>query len=155
MNTGKTLQIPSTSSEETEHLGSKLGRQLKGGEVIELASDLGGGKTAFVRGMVRGMGSSDKVASPTFTLSREYNARNLTLYHFDFYRLQEAGIMQHELEEAIHDPLGVVAIEWANVVSGVLPPERLSITFKTTGENTRELLISCPEALNYLIKGLE
>jgi len=135
-------------------LAAKLGKQLKGGEVIELVSDLGGGKTAFVRGLARGMGSLDKVASPTFTLSREYYSQELTMYHFDFYRLQEAGIMQHELQEAIHNPAGVVVIEWADAVAGVLPHERLSITIKTTGETTRDLRFVCPEKLKYLLREL-
>lgn len=135
-------------------MASKLGKQLKGGEAIELISDLGGGKTAFVRGLARGMGSVDKVASPTFTLSREYYSQDLTLYHFDFYRLGEAGVMQHELQEAIHDPSGVVVIEWADVVAGVLPHERMSITIKTTGETTRDLTFSYPEKLHYLLSEL-
>jgi tRNA threonylcarbamoyladenosine biosynthesis protein TsaE len=144
----------STSSAETEDLAAQLGKQLKGGEVIELISDLGGGKTAFVRGLARGLGSVDKVASPTFTLSREYYSQGLTLHHYDFYRLQEAGVMQHELQEAIHDPAGVVVIEWADAVAGVLPRERLSITIKATGETTRDLTFAYPQDLGYLVEGL-
>lgn len=145
----------STSSAETEELAAKLGKQLKGGEVIELVSDLGGGKTAFVRGLARGMGSVDKVASPTFTLSREYYSQGLTLYHYDFYRLQEAGVMQHELQEALHNPSGVVVIEWADVVKGVLPHDRISIAIKTTGETTRDLQFSYPNKLEYLTMELK
>lgn len=135
-------------------MAAKLGKQLRGGEVIELVSDLGGGKTVFVKGLARGIGSVDKVASPTFTLSREYHSKDLTLYHYDFYRLQEAGVMQHELQEALEDPGGVIAIEWADVVSGVLPHEKITIAIKTTGETTRELLLSYPDKLAYLIKEL-
>jgi tRNA A37 threonylcarbamoyladenosine biosynthesis protein TsaE len=72
MNTGVTLQIDSASSEATEELGRKLGSKLRGGEVIELRSDLGGGKTTLVRGLAAGMGSTDAVASPSFTISRVY-----------------------------------------------------------------------------------
>src|SRR5690606_33786002 len=68
MSTGTTWRTSSTSSEATERLGERLGKALKGGEVIELASDLGGGKTTLVRGLARGAKSSDKVASPTFTI---------------------------------------------------------------------------------------
>lgn len=107
-----------------------------------------------MRGLARGMGSLDKVASPTFTLSREYYAKDLTLYHFDFYRLNEAGVMQHELQEAIQDSAGVVVIEWADVVAGVLPHERLSIAIKTTGETTRDLQFTYPEKLKYLLSEL-
>jgi len=126
---------------------------LSGGEVITLSSDLGGGKTAFVRGLARGMGSTDHVASPTFTIGREYHsqAKGLTLYHFDFYRLQEPGLMALELGEALANTAGVVAVEWGGVVEGVLPDARLSITITRSGENTRDFQFAYPEALAYLI----
>lgn len=73
-----TLEIVSTSSEDTERLGERLGSKLKGGEVIELVSDLGGGKTTFVRGLARGMGSTDHVSSPTFKISNVYSTEKLS-----------------------------------------------------------------------------
>ncbi len=69
-----TLQIDTTSPKNTLNLAAKIGSRIKGGEVIELVSDLGGGKTVFVRGLAKGMGSTDQVSSPTFTISREYKA---------------------------------------------------------------------------------
>ena len=90
-------------SEQTEEVGSKIGTCLLGGEVILLSSDIGGGKTALVRGIARGLGSTDHVSSPTFTISKIYKSPKLTLYHFDFYRLQEPGIINYELVEALHD----------------------------------------------------
>lgn len=118
-----------------------------------LVSDLGGGKTAFVRGLARGMGSEDHVASPTFTIMREYrsSARKLTLYHFDFYRLQEAGVVAAELEEFIHDPQAVVAIEWGAIVADVLPEARLEIHIERTGDTARHLKLLYPESLEYLV----
>jgi tRNA threonylcarbamoyladenosine biosynthesis protein TsaE len=148
-------QISSTSSEETEAYANKLGKRLKGGEAIELVSDLGGGKTTFVRGLAAGMGSSERVASPTFTLGREYRGKGLTIYHFDFYRLSEAGIMGHELDEALNDPLGIVVIEWADVARGILPERRLAIEIKVTGENSRELRLTYPDTLGYLVEGIK
>lgn len=115
-------------------------------------SDLGGGKTAFVRGLAHGMGSEDTVGSPTFTISREYKAGDITLVHFDFYRLAEAGIMADELAEVVHDPKLVVAVEWANIVENVLPEDRLTITIQATGENSRLLTFKYPESLSYLVK---
>lgn len=152
MSTAQTSQIVSTSTEHTARLAESIGAKLRGGEVIELVSDLGGGKTTFVRSLAKGMGSTDKVGSPTFTISREYTAGDLTLYHFDFYRLGEAGIMSDELVEVMNDPKAVVAIEWAGIVEDVLPPERLTIHITATGENERAFDISYPEKLMYLIE---
>jgi tRNA threonylcarbamoyladenosine biosynthesis protein TsaE len=118
--------------------------------VIELVSDLGGGKTAFVRGLAAGMCSKDRVTSPSFTLSNQYQGGGLTLYHFDFYRLEESGILQQELAEILQDPRAVVAIEWAGLVSNVLPPDRLTINIISSGEESRTLLLQYPEKLSYL-----
>jgi len=98
------------------------------------------------------MGSNDKVASPTFTISREYNAGNLTLYHFDFYRLAEPGIMADELAEIIEDSKAVIAIEWAAIVEAVLPDNRLTIGIKALGEFKREFTFKYPQKLAYLIE---
>jgi len=125
---------------------------LRGGEVIELISDLGGGKTTFVRGMARGFGSTDKVSSPSFTISKVYKAGKKQLHHFDFYRLNEAGVVADELAELLGDKNIVVVVEWANIVHGVLPPDRLSITFSTTNENSRQLTFNLPKSKDYLVK---
>jgi tRNA threonylcarbamoyladenosine biosynthesis protein TsaE len=148
----KSLHIVSTSTEQTAHLAASVGARLRGGEIIELVSDLGGGKTTFVRSLVQGMGSTDKVGSPTFTISREYTAGELTLYHFDFYRLAEAGIMTEELTEVMHDPKAVVAIEWAGIVEDVLPAERLTIRITATGETERTFEVTYPQKLAYLLE---
>lgn len=146
-----TWQTKSTSPEATEHLAFLIGQRLKGGEVIELVSDLGGGKTAFVRGLARGMGSHDLVASPTFTISREYRSKKLTLYHFDFYRLHEPGILTAELAEFIADPKAVIAVEWSDIAKHVLPEKRITIKLMLTGEQSRRLQFSYPQELAYLI----
>lgn len=128
---------------------------LKGGEVIELVSDLGGGKTTFTRGLVRGMGSEDKVASPTFTISKLYQAKGLEVHHFDFYRLGEAGIIADELAEVATDPTAVAVVEWGGVVQHVLPANRLTITFRPDPDGVRTLTFSCPNALNYLLEAVK
>jgi tRNA threonylcarbamoyladenosine biosynthesis protein TsaE len=152
MSTDLTWQTVSTSSANTERLATELGTRCKGGEVIELISDLGGGKTTFVRGLAKGMGSTDNVASPSFTLSREYKAGKLTIYHFDFYRLSEPGIIENELVELIGDPSGVVVIEWADIVEDVLPAERLTIRLERTGEDSRKFTYEYPSSLTYLVE---
>jgi tRNA threonylcarbamoyladenosine biosynthesis protein TsaE len=142
------------SPEQTEAIAEKLAAQFKGGEVIELASDLGGGKTTFTRGLARGIGSPDRVASPTFTISKVYKSDRLELHHFDFYRLADAGLMAHEIHDIIGDPDIVVVVEWADVVAHVLPEDRLTIRLKRTGDQTRSLELEYPESLAYLVEAV-
>lgn len=144
-------QVNSTSAEQTESLAEKIGRALKGGEVIELVSDLGGGKTTFVRGLARGFGSVNKVASPTFTLSRVYEAGEREMHHFDFYRLHEPGLIAEELTDVLGDHRNVVVVEWAGIVNDVLPKRRLTISIEHTLEG-RRLTFHCPDALRYLVE---
>jgi|SRR5882757_6815417 len=151
MNTDLTWQTVSTSSENSERLGAALGMRCKGGEVIELISDLGGGKTTFVRGLAKGMGSPDKVASPSFTILREYKAGDRTLYHFDFYRLKDPGLVANELAEVVGDPKAVVAVEWADIVEDVLPIDKLTISIKSMGDTERNITLRYPKKLAYLI----
>lgn len=145
-----TYQTSSASSSDTEDFGSSLGRRLRGGEVIVLSSDLGGGKTTFVRGLARGMGSSDHVASPTFTISRQYSAGDLMLYHLDFYRLPEPGVVKAELEEFIHDPKAVVVIEWSDIVDDVLPADKITVRLTRTGDESRDIICTYPSSMQYV-----
>lgn len=149
------IRCSTMTADETEALGERIGKHLKGGEVIELRSDLGGGKTTFVRGVVRGLGSTDQVASPTFTISKLYKAGKLEVHHFDFYRLAEPGIIASELAEVIHDPHCVVIVEWADVVQHVLPPDHLTITIELMPDGGRQLTIHAPRSLGYVFKELD
>jgi tRNA threonylcarbamoyladenosine biosynthesis protein TsaE len=149
-----TKTITTHSAEETERLGEAIGRRLRGDETIELVSDLGGGKTTFVRGLARGLGSSHQVSSPTFTISQVYAAGERALAHFDFYRLTEPGLMADELAESIHDPQTVVVIEWGDIVADVLPAERLTIAITATGESARKLTLTYPDDLSYIVQEL-
>jgi tRNA threonylcarbamoyladenosine biosynthesis protein TsaE len=143
--------MDSTSLDESLALAARIGAKLKGGEVIELISDLGGGKTAFVKGIAQGAGSSDIVSSPSFTLTNQYQAGLKTIHHFDFYRLNEPGILKDEIAEIISDRQNVTIIEWADLISDTLPDERLRIEIRVTGETSRNFKISCPDSLGYLI----
>jgi len=133
-----------------------LGSQLTGGEVIELRSDLGGGKTTFVRGLVRGTGSQDRVSSPTFTLSRIYKAGKFDIHHFDFYRLEAAGVLADQLAEAVSNQQ-VIVVEWAKIVENVLPDDRLTIEFTATaaGPDDRQITFLYPENYREIIAKLE
>jgi tRNA threonylcarbamoyladenosine biosynthesis protein TsaE len=157
MSTVVTWQTSSISSEQTEQLAQRLGKALRGGEVIELVSDLGGGKTTFTRGLARGMGSTDTVASPTFTISKVYQAGDLEIHHFDFYRLQEPGIIADELAEVVGAPHTVVVVEWADAVQSVLPASRLTISMERTPNDSdeRALTFTTTEDLFYLIEAAQ
>jgi len=117
-------------------------------------SDVGGGKTTFVRGIAQGAGSDDHVSSPSFTLTNQYKAPAFTIEHFDFYRLSEPGILRDELAEFVHDVHTVTIVEWANIVEEVLPEERLTIMITSTGETSRRYEFRYTEAIGYLMKGL-
>lgn len=152
----QSYSFESDSAEQTEALAVAIGRRLKGGEVIELRSDLGGGKTTFVRGLAQGMDSPDHVASPTFTVSREYSARDeLVLHHYDFYRLGgDAGIMADELAEVLEDDKAVVAVEWSEAVAHVLPHDHIVISIERIGEASRRITASYPPAAEHLFAGV-
>lgn len=134
-----------------------MGQRLKGGEVLELRADLGGGKTTFVRGLASGLKSTARVASPTFTLNRIYKAGDLNIHHYDFYRLKEPGIMAEELSESLGDPKTITVVEWGKVVEEVLPKERIVIEFKpmTNSVDERQVTINYPESATRVIEQLE
>lgn len=149
------LEIITTSSGESEALGKKIGASLKGGELIQLASDLGGGKTTITRGIVAGTGSADIVASPTFTISKLYKAPKFNIYHFDFYRLSEPGIVAHELNELSGDDDSVVVIEWADIVEDNLKNSRIIIKIEHYTEYKRQMSITIPKEYNYIYEALK
>lgn len=132
--------------EETKNLATKIGSLLKGGEVFELVGDVGAGKTTFVKGLAKGLKIEDAIQSPSYTISRLYDARDgLQLVHYDFYRLSEPGIMANEVAEMIHDEQTITVIEWATIVEGILPKNRYTIGIESPSENVR--LINVPDSL--------
>jgi len=148
------LILKSADSNASRIIAAKIGSQLKGGEVIELRSDVGGGKTTFTKGLAAGMGSNDEVRSPSFALKHEYKSEKLVLHHFDFYRLTDPGIMKNMLHEALLDDKAVIVIEWADIVKDILPDVKLTILLKAISENEREIYIEFSDELMYLIKDL-
>lgn len=126
---------------EMKLFGKAIGDLLHGGEIIELIGDVGSGKTTLTKGIAVGLGVNDYVQSPSFTINRVYQGRDdLTLAHYDFYRLESAGIMANELQETVGDKNVVTVIEWAGVVEGVLPDDRLSIQITAPTETSRKLV---------------
>lgn len=127
-----------TSEAAMRALGMQIAHVLSGGEIIELVGDVGAGKTTLTKGIAEGLGITETVQSPSFTISRVYDApNNLRLVHYDFYRLQDAGIMADELHETINDPATITIVEWAGIVDGVLPTDRLTIAITSPTEFDR------------------
>lgn len=125
----------------------------RGGEVFVFGSDLGGGKTTCVKGLVKGLGSQDTVTSPSFTINQVYAGRDdVQIHHFDFYRLNQAGVVAYEIAEVLDDPKAVVVIEWADIIEDVLPPRRVLITIErlASAENDRLITVKLPKSLDYL-----
>lgn len=129
--------------QEMMSFAEKLGKLLFGGELIELVGDVGAGKTTFVKGLALGLDINDNIQSPSFTINRTYDGRNdLKLSHYDFYRLDSAGIMQNELSEDLDDKNTVTVIEWGEIVNNVLPDDYIQIRIVPTSDEGRMLDIS-------------
>lgn len=148
------MTITVKSENEMKEFGRQIGRLLKGCEVLELVGDVGAGKTTFTKGLASGLEIDDDVQSPSFTISRVYPARDdLVLAHYDFYRLNDAGIMADELHETVHDPKTITVIEWGDVVTGVLPADRLTIEFESPAETTRTMTLIARGPLSKAVEG--
>jgi tRNA threonylcarbamoyladenosine biosynthesis protein TsaE len=132
--------LETASESETSAAGESLGRDLRAGEVVLLFGDLGAGKTAFVRGMARGIGASpDDVTSPTFTIVQEYSGPASTLYHVDLYRLEPAEIDDLGLDDLVAGD-GIVAIEWADRWRG-RPDDVTEVRILDEGDERRSIAI--------------
>ena len=126
------------SPEETEAIGQWLAAQLRPGTVIAFLGDLGAGKTAFTRGLARGLGSSDRVTSPTYTIVNEYLGGKMPLFHFDMYRLGSSDELFDIGWEDYLDRGGICAVEWSENVSDAMVGA-LTVRIEKTGENTRTI----------------
>ena len=128
------------SENEMKKLGAKIGSHLHGGDIVELIGDVGSGKTTLAKGIARGLGVKEEVSSPSFTIKKTYIARdNLTFNHYDFYRLNDAGIMLNDIDESICSQDSVNLIEWGNIVKNILPIDRLSIKITTIDLTSRRV----------------
>lgn len=124
-------------------LGERIGLGLRGGEVLQLVGDIGAGKTTFVKGLAKGLGILEDVQSPSFTISRVYDARDgLRLAHYDFYRLQDPGILRNELAEMEQQNQTITVIEWADIVADILPAGHATVSIVATSQSDREVVLS-------------
>ncbi len=134
------MQYFTNSAEETERLGQRLGETLRGGEVVAYLGEMGAGKTAFTRGLARGLGISMRVTSPTYTIVNEYTGGRLPLFHFDMYRL---GSEEELFDIGWEDYLargGVCAVEWSENVSGAME-DAITVRIEKTSDEGRKITI--------------
>jgi len=136
------MQFLSHSTQETEAIGEELAQKLRGGDVLAFTGSLGMGKTAFTRGLARGLGCRGRVTSPTFTIVNEYEGRT-PLFHFDMYRL---GSSDELFDIGWDDYLtrnGVCAVEWSEQAAGALPEDAILVDIaRGEGENDRIITIT-------------
>ncbi|MBQ6289009.1 MAG: tRNA (adenosine(37)-N6)-threonylcarbamoyltransferase complex ATPase subunit type 1 TsaE [Clostridia bacterium] len=131
--------VITNSAAETRELGKRLAEKLKAGDVILLEGDLGAGKSEFARGVAKGLGVTETVTSPSFTILNVYESGKLPLYHFDWYRLESS----EELYELGMDEYlggnGIALVEWPAQCPDAVPEEYLRIRITATGENSRQI----------------
>ncbi|MDQ1283855.1 MAG: tRNA threonylcarbamoyladenosine biosynthesis protein TsaE [Patescibacteria group bacterium] len=146
------------SSKQTQQLGELLAGELRGGEVICLAGDLGAGKTTFTQGLLKGLGVKGPYTSPTFVIMKQYHAtRNMKhetenkkllrascciihdIYHIDAYRVGAEDVLNLGWEEIVADKNNVIIVEWAERISGVIPEGSLWVRFEWVGEKERKI----------------
>ena len=128
------------SPTETEKLGAALGRILPPGTVLAYRGDLGAGKTAFTRGLARGLGCLETVTSPTYTIVNEYLTGRLPLFHFDMYRLASSDDLWDIGWEDYLDRGGICAVEWSENVADAME-DPVFVTIEKTGEDSRRITV--------------
>ncbi|MCF0123993.1 MAG: tRNA (adenosine(37)-N6)-threonylcarbamoyltransferase complex ATPase subunit type 1 TsaE [Ruminiclostridium sp.] len=136
------MEKHSASVQETEALGRELVQKLAPGTVVAFTGDLGAGKTAFVRGMARGLGITQRVTSPTFTIVNEYEGGSLPLFHFDMYRLLSSEELFDIGWEDFLSRKGICAVEWSENIRDALEPDTVYIDIRRgPGEDQRIISI--------------
>lgn len=139
------------SPEETEALGERFAKILTPGTIIAYRGDLGAGKTAFTRGLARGLDCREQVTSPTYTIVNEYLGGRLPLFHFDMYRLRSSDDLFDIGWDDYLDRGGICAVEWSENVADAME-DPITVTIEKTGENSRRIIIERSE--NNALTGL-
>ena len=134
------MEFLTNSPEETERIGAALGRILPPGTILAYRGDLGAGKTAFTRGLAKGLGCDEIVTSPTYTIVNEYLSGRIPLFHFDMYRLGSSDDLWDIGWEDYLDRNGVCAVEWSENVADALEGA-ISVTIEKTGEESRRITL--------------
>lgn len=141
----KSVEIITSCPEETIRLGEKIGRRLRGGDCIAYKGGLGAGKTTVTRGISIGMGLGDEVTSPTFALVNEYRGKELSLCHFDMYRITSPGDLETTGFYDYMDEDTVLVVEWSENIESELPENSVVIEIWRIDENTRKFIITGDE----------
>ena len=131
------MEYLSHNEQETEALGQRLAAALSPGAVVAYRGGLGMGKTAFTRGLAKGLGYSGRVTSPTFTIVNEYEGGRLPLFHFDMYRLEDDDALFDIGWEDYLDRGGVCAVEWSEQVADAMPADTVYVTIARRPEDDR------------------
>lgn len=134
------MEFITHSPEETEKIGEALAKSLQPGTILAYRGDLGAGKTAFTRGLARGLGCKETVTSPTYTIVNEYLGGRLPLFHFDMYRLASSDDLWDIGWEDYLEREGVCAVEWSENVQDAME-DAVTVTIEKLGENTRQITI--------------
>ena len=134
------MEFITNAPEQTEAVGQALAAALQPGTVLAYIGDLGAGKTAFTRGLARGLGATDRVTSPTYTIVNEYLTGRLPLFHFDMYRLASADELWDIGWEDYLERGGVCAVEWSENVMDAMT-DAVFVRIEKTGESTRKITI--------------
>lgn len=135
------MQIRTHSPEETEAIGRKIAAKLLPGDIIAYYGDLGAGKTAFTRGLAAGLGVTEQVTSPTYTIVNEYLSGRMPLFHFDMYRLDSADDLFDIGWEDYLARGGVCAVEWSENVMDALPEDTVWVRIAREGDTGRSITI--------------
>ncbi len=134
------MEFITHSPEETEKIGEALAKSLQPGTILAYRGDLGAGKTAFTRGLARGLGCKETVTSPTYTIVNEYLGGRLPLFHFDMYRLASSDDLWDIGWEDYLEREGVCAVEWSENVQDAME-DAITVTIEKLGETTRQITI--------------
>ena len=140
------MEFITNTPEETEALGARLGECLPAGTVLAFLGDLGAGKTAFTRGLARGLGCGDMVTSPTYTIVNEYLSGKMPLFHFDMYRLHSSDDLWDIGWEDYLERGGVCAVEWSENVTDAME-NAIGVKIEKTGDESRRITIEGGENL--------
>jgi len=129
------------SEQEMLDFGASFAQSINPPKIIELIGDVGAGKTTFVRGLAKGLGIKEPVSSPSFVISKTYALplNHGSLIHYDFYRLNDPGIMSNDLQENLKDPNNIIVIEWGESIANILPNDRTVIHIDYSNDEKREI----------------
>ena len=145
LNGGEIIRLKSRAAEQTFELGHLLGESCSRGQIFTLIGDLGAGKTVFTQGFAAGLGITEPVSSPTFTILQIYEEGRLPFYHFDVYRIADVEEMEEIGYEDCFYGEGVCLIEWANLIEEILPEQYIRVMIERKPEkgfDYREITVS-------------